>query len=124
MAQGDDLAGARTTAHRLAAVVEPALAVERLRARFAAAGAAAPAAVFDVAPLKHPRDREAAVAAWLDAATRQGVGRLPKHPVFHHDWGRRLVGQFHLDVPALDASQLGDVVRLTIAHLREAATAT
>lgn len=119
VAAGDDVARARLSAHRLATVIEPALTVEALRDRFTAAGHPELAtAVADTRPLKDPRDREAAVTAWLDAAERHVSGQLPQHPVFHHDWGRRLAAQFEFRVPDLDAGQLATAVRLTMDHLR------
>lgn len=118
---GDDVAAARLAAHRLASELEPTLDLGSLRASIAAAHPELSASVTGDRPLKSPRNRDAAIASWLAAASDPTARGLPRHPVYHHDGGRRLAAQFTLDVPELTAEDLADVIRATMGHLVDAA---
>ena len=120
---GDDVAAARTTAHQLASELEPALGPTSLTAHVATTRPELSTAISGDRPLKSPRDRDSVIASWLAAVAAPGTQRLPKHPVFHHDWGRRLAAKYTLDISGLTADDLADVIRATMNHLTNAAVA-
>lgn len=119
---GDDITAARSTAHRLATQLEPALELDAVRSQFTPDLPELAAAIDGDHPLKSPRERYTEIARWLVAASDPETRRLPRHPVFHHDWGRRLAAQFTLDVPSLTADDVADIIRLSMAHLTTAAS--
>lgn len=118
---GHDVAAARTTAHRLTSEIEPALDLGALRATLSTVRPELSAAISGDRPLKSRRGRDAAIEAWLAAASDPDTLTVPRHPVYHHDRGRRLAAQFTLDLPALTGADLADVIRITMDHLTEAA---
>ncbi|MCZ2264891.1 hypothetical protein IRJ14_20165 [Isoptericola sp. QY 916] len=120
---GDDITAARSTAHRLATQLEPALDLDAIRSQLATDHAKLARSIGGERPLKSPRDRDAEIARWLDIASDPDARRLPRHPVFHHDWGRRLAAQFTLDVAGLTADDVAEIIRASMAHLAAAASA-
>lgn len=115
--KGTDVAAARRLAHQLASELEPALALDLLSSELHTYRPGLGAAIGGERILKSPRDRVAAIERWLSTVSDPDVQRTPKHPVYHHDWGRRLAAQFTLDVPTLVPDDLSDIVRATMEHL-------
>lgn len=119
----DDLVSARRAAHELAMHIAPALTVEHLRLSLTdALGPGAAAAVLDRRPLK-TRGSAAHLDGWLQSVVSAGQGSVPRHPVFHHDWGRRLAAQFHIDPSRVTARELEAMVVATLQVLESAAKA-
>lgn len=120
---GNDVAAARSTAHQLASAIEPALTLAALQAAFDSTRPDLALAISGDRPLKSPRNRDAAIERWLAAVSDSGLGRAPRHPIYHHDQGRRLAAQFSLDVGTLTGDGLAEVIRTTMAHLSHSASA-
>lgn len=118
---GDDLASDRRTAHQLAMGIKPALSLDALRGACADAriGAVGDALTAERA-VKTPRDQDGKIEQWLKAVDRAVSGKVPSHPVFYHDWGRRLAAQFLLDVTHVSRQDLTSLVTQGLKHLHGA----
>jgi hypothetical protein len=118
--ESDDRPSDRRLAHELASQLEPALDLANLRAWFSNNF---PNTVTDsvsgVAPLKKPRGRDTAINGWLRSLDEAGDGPVARHPVFHHDWGRRLSAQFSLEVGRVTAADLGVLTRGALTYLAD-----
>ncbi|PZU02173.1 MAG: hypothetical protein DI630_09345 [Gordonia sp. (in: high G+C Gram-positive bacteria)] len=118
--ESDDLPSDRRLAHELASQLEPALDLAKMQAWFSTT---LPPTVTDsisgVEPLKKPRGRDAAIDDWLRSLDEAGSGPVARHPVFHHDWGRRLSAQFSLKVGRVTAADLGVLTRGALTYLAD-----
>lgn len=55
--------------------------------------------------------------AWRDSKIEGSAPR--RHPVFQHDWGKRLATQFTLNIEGLDREDLAQLVTATLEHLTD-----
>ncbi|WP_287001677.1 MULTISPECIES: PD-(D/E)XK nuclease family protein [Gordonia] len=121
--RGEHLADDRKVAHDLATRLAPALTLADLRASLTrAVGTEVAAAVEGTNPLKSPKREADSVQKWLEAVNAAGDGSGPRHhPIFHHDWGRRLAAQFTLDPRQATPDSLVELVKATLGYLNNAA---
>lgn len=120
--RGEDLADDRKRAHDLATQLAPALTLADLRASLTrAVGPEVAAAVEGTNPLKSPKSAADSVQRWLEAVKAAGEDSGPRHhPIFHHDWGRRLAAQFTLEPSQVTPDSLVELVKATLGYLNNA----
>ncbi|MFE4501033.1 PD-(D/E)XK nuclease family protein [Rhodococcus sp. NPDC056743] len=117
---GEDLAAARRTAHLLAMPLVPALTVAKVQSACANSGTGTLATILSAdKPLKEPRARETSIEKWLAAVDIAGDGKISAHPVFFHDWGRRLAAKFSLDLTDMTRNELEQLIVILMDHLTE-----
>lgn len=120
--RGEDLAAARRTAHRLAMPLVPALSVAEVQSACANSGIGTLATVLtSERPLREPRSQSTSIEKWLAAVDSAGDGKISAHPVFFHDWGRRLAAQYSLDLTDVTRNDLGQLIVILMDHLTESA---
>lgn len=119
--KGHDRADARRTAHRLAAELEPALNLADLTTALEAITNKPLGSTLSGAnPMKQPRNREDRLRNWLTEVDAAGNGRVGRHPVFHHDDGRRLTAQFYLGPELVTGADLRELLDSTLRYLARA----
>lgn len=114
---GHDLPASRKRAYRLASQLIPVLSVADLHDSLRAVGVKgdAVASIKAKQPLKHRRNLDVRTKEWFAAVDAAGQApKVPRPPVFHHDWGRRLVGIFRLNVETVTAEDLAELTRATL----------
>ncbi|GAB3117516.1 hypothetical protein GCM10027055_29270 [Janibacter alkaliphilus] len=113
-----DGAAARRTAHRLATDLEPSLDLASLQSALAQITTKPlGAALSGAKPIKRPRDRERRLQSWLAEVDAAGSSRVSRHPVFHHDDGRRLTAQFYLAPDLVTGADLLELILATLGYL-------
>lgn len=116
--RGTDRAAARHTAHQLATELEPSLTLARLQSALAQTTTKPlGSALSGAKPTKRPRDRENRLRSWLAEVDAAGNGRVSRHPVFHHDDGRRLTAQFYLSPGLVTGADLRELILATLSYL-------
>lgn len=70
--------------------------------------------------MKQPRNREDRLRNWLTEVDAAGNGRVGRHPVFHHDDGRRLTAQFYLGPELVTGADLRELIDSTLRYLARA----
>lgn len=117
---GDHLPSDRMAAHKIAMDLVPALTLENLRNGLD--GPISPVVLDAISGKKPLKAGVGRVDGWLESVAGIETGKAPMHPVFHHDWGRRLAAQFALDPSHIDAEGLVALVSGTLEYLAKSAT--
>ena len=118
--EGDHLPSDRRLAHELASQLESALNLVDLRAGVShIASDHVVEAISGARPLKAPRNHRSAITRWLEGVDEAGNGAVFRHPVFHHDKGRRLCAQFSLDTSKVSSSDIHALAQATLTYLSE-----
>ncbi|MGG7100126.1 PD-(D/E)XK nuclease family protein [Rhodococcus sp. 24CO] len=122
---GDDLAAARRTAHLLAMPLAPVLSVPKIQSACTNSGIGTLATILtSKKPLRKPRSQDSSIEKWLAAVDSSGDGKIPAHPIFFHDWGRRLAAQYSLDLTDVTRNELGELIEILMNHLIESTCST
>lgn len=117
--RGDELSDDRRLAHDLAMQLEPRLTLAAIQSHIGDHSAA----ISGEQPLKNPKDRFSKIDRWLDEVKEAADSAVSRHPVFHHDWGRRLAAKFYLDPSTINQKDLIALVQCTLEYLRQGSIA-